>query len=116
MCCWAGTEGSHRFEGPLHPSTVANAADDVIAWTLSVIDDVRKWVPEGSKGLVWNRSRNPRGWVQGAFLVGMKDWGAAADNEEHWKYLKVCRNHAMLECSAWYPQKFEFEIRKSNTF
>lgn len=77
--------GQHEFE----LSTIAQAADGAIAWTQSVIDDVNNWVPPGSKDFVFIRSRNPRGWVQGAFLVGMKDWAAASQNESHWEFLLV---------------------------
>jgi hypothetical protein len=65
------------------PGTIMKAANDAIAWTQSVIDDVDKFAP-GSL-----MSANPRGWIQGTFLVGMKDWAKASRNETDWQYLKV---------------------------
>jgi hypothetical protein len=75
--------------GDFSPSTIIQAANDAIAWTQSVIDDASKFLPENATEVEIKRSGNPRGWVQGAFLVGMKDWATASGNETHWQWLKV---------------------------
>jgi hypothetical protein len=82
------------------PSTIIKAANDAMAWTQSVIDDVASFVPPGSESFVNKRSGDPRGWVQGAFLVGMKDWATTSENQTHWQYLKVRRLSIGSECTA----------------
>jgi hypothetical protein len=81
----SGQHAQYDFE----PGTIIQAADAAIAWTQSVIEDVNKFVFPGAKPIEYKRAANPTGWVQGTFLVGMKDWATTSGNETHWQYLKV---------------------------
>lgn len=95
MCTHAGQE--------FDPAMITEAADNAIAWTQSVIDDATNWVPEGSDDFLFRRSNEKTGWIQGAFLVGMKDWAEHSGNEDHWDWLLVrasVKQHLFLHAAA----------------
>eukprot|EP00892_Ulva_mutabilis_P009728 jgi/Ulvmu1/7127/UM034_0033.1 len=70
-------------------TSLITAAEQLISWQQSTIGDVASFLPPDKLDtFVFRRTVNPRGWVHAAFLIGLKDWAEATDNERHWLWLK----------------------------
>lgn len=71
-------------------TSIIFAAERLVSWQQSTVDDVAQFLPPDTLDtFVFRRTVNPRGWVHAAFLIGLKDWARATDNERHWLWLKV---------------------------
>lgn len=76
---------------PLNPATIRTAANAAFEWQMARIDDPDSFLERVSRG-----TRDPRGWVQGAFLHGATQWARAMDNQDQ---LDVMR--AYMDKSEW---------------
>lgn len=83
-------------------TSIITAADNVVSWQQGTVSDVKTFLPPDTLNtFVFRRTVNPRGWVHGAFLIGLKDWARATDNDRHWKWLRVRPSAAAwLACAA----------------
>jgi hypothetical protein len=69
-------------------SSIFKPVEELLSWQIPALSDVAAILPGVSPGGI-ERSSDPRGWVQGAMLIGMAHWALVSKNESLWQWLEV---------------------------
>jgi hypothetical protein len=90
-------EGSKRTKGSFSQHVIKTAVTRLLNFQIPARGNI-SLVGTPTSGLPQIRTVSPVGWVQGALLVGLKDWARAADDEEWWAWLQVRLVPCMQSC------------------
>jgi len=77
---------------------VMQATDAAAQWQLAHMTDFESYVPS-----FLHRTKEPKGWVQGTFFLGLARWAAATNNQDYFSYL---REHGDSQEWELGPRKF----------